>query len=449
MRPGDRIGIILRRGHMRHRFHSVLSAVTVAAMACTDPASPVRDLAPTRSSSAGAPGQFADFAPLAGAATCVAPPSRLSDFATYRPFVLPAGYTQSIISNEITDWMPLAGAGADLPDMMVLNETGPDAGRYLYRTHEVGSNGAVTVTDLRTRTTHLVDQQQHYEALDGITWTPHHTLLFAEERIVASFRDPRVPNAVGGLVYEYDPSTGTSTPLPAVGARSHEGLRFDANGNLYGISESTPGVNGSGAIYKFVPDRRGDLSSGQLYALRVLDAATRTGAAIWVPLDRNAVQVNSDAEAIAKGATGWGRPEDIEINTNVGNTRGGRVMYVASTSEDLVLRIELDGDRAFVSNYVKEGVNVTGLNNPDNLALDNQGNLYVVEDDGPGEIFVARAGRPGASVAASVDLFASLSDCAGEPTGLYFDRNSQVAWVHVQHAGGALRNDLLVAITKR
>ncbi len=47
-----------------------------------------------------------------------------------------------------------------------------------------------------------------------------------------------------------------------------------------------------------------------------------------------------------------------------------------------------------------------------------------------------------------VELFASLSDCDAESTGLYFDRNSQRAWVHVQHAGGALRNDLLVEITK-
>jgi hypothetical protein len=61
--------------------------------------------------------------------------------------------------------------------------------------------------------------------------------------------------------------------LNSVGRRSHEGLRFDTQGNLYGISETTPG-----AIFKFVPDRRGDLSSGQLYALKVLDAS-RTGAA--------------------------------------------------------------------------------------------------------------------------------------------------------------------------
>ena len=419
---------------------------TVAA--CSDgiaPAAVARH--PALAAAGSSSGQFEDFTPIAGSAACVGPPSTVEGFATYQPFVLPNGFSQTILATELADFRPAAGSGGDLPDMIVLNETGPQAGRYLYQTHEVGSNGAVTVTDLVAGTTSLVDQQQHYESLDGIVWTPWHTLLFAEERIVASFRDPRVPNAVGGLVYEYDPRTSVTTPRPAVGVRSHEGLRFDAQGNLYGISESTPGANGSGAIYKFVPDRRGDLSSGQLYALKVLDAS-RTGDAIWVPLDRAASQVNADAPAIAAGATGWGRPEDIEISTSVGNTKGGNVMYVASTSENLVLRIELNGDGAYVSNFVQEGMNVSGLNNPDNLAIDNQGNVYVIEDNGPGDIFIARVSRGNERVAGEVVLFASLSDCAAEPTGFYFDRNGKTAWVHVQHAGGTLRNDLLVAIIR-
>ena len=332
--------------------------------------------------------------------------------------------------------------------MITLNETGPQAGRYLYRTHEVGSNGAVTVTDLWTGTTTLVTQQSHYEALDGIAWTPWGTVLFAEERIVATLKDPAVPNAVGGLVYEYDPSTGVTVPRPAVGARSHEGLRFDSRGNLYGISESTPGVNGSGGIYKFVPDKKGDLSSGQLYALKVL-SASRTGAAVWVPLDRQAVQVNSDAAAIAAGATGWGRPEDVEIATSTGNNRGGvDVMYVPATSEALVLKIELNGDEAFVTNYVKQGVNVNGLQDPDNVALDHQGNLYVLEDNGPGDIWVARPGHGNSDLPSEVVRFMSLSDCSAEPTGAYFDRSGKIMYIHVQHAGGALGNDLLVKITR-
>lgn len=389
---------------------------------------------------------FASFDPIRGTAACVAPPATTAEFATYQPFVVPQGYTQRIVATELADFAPVAGASADNPDMMTLNENGPDANRYLYRTHEVGSNGAVTRLDLQTGVTTLVTQEPHYEALDGIVWTPWGTLLFAEERTVASFPDPRVPNAVGGLVYEYNPGTGQTRPLPAVGARSHEGLRFDAAGNLYGISESTPGTTGSGAVYKFTPDVPGDLTSGQLYALKVTDPS-RTGAATWVALDRAAVQINSDAEAVVKGATGWGRPEDVEI-LPLRSSEYSEALYVAATSEALVLRIALAGPNAFVSNFVKEGVNVTGLNTPDNLELDEAGNLYVLEDNGPGDIwFVRNDRRP--QVAPRVVQFASLSDCSAEPTGLYFAPTGDRVWVHVQHAGGILRNDLLVEIAKR
>jgi uncharacterized protein len=414
--------------------------------ACSDPTGqPSVSLLQSESLHSNTFGDFADFDPLSSSASCLTPPASLPAFATYQPFVLPAGFAQEIILDEVTDFAPVAGSGANLPDMNTLNETGPQAGRFLYRTHEVGSNGAVTVTDLWTGITSLVVQRSHYEALDGIVWTPWGTLLFAEERVVTSFKDPSLPNAVGGLVYEWDPVARTSTPRPAIGARSHEGLRFDPQGNLYGISESTQGVNGSGAIYKFVPDRRGDLSSGQLYALKVFNPS-RTGAAVWVPLDRQAIQVNSDNVAITAGATGWARPEDVEISMSTGNSAGGaNVMYVAVTSEDLVLRVELDGDRAWVSNFVE---NVSGMTDPDNLALDSQGNLYIAEDRAAGDIWVARRTGGPERVASDVVRFASLSDCSAEPTGIYFDRSGKLLYVNVQHAGGALGNDLTVTIAR-
>lgn len=122
------------------------------------------------------------------------------------------------------------------------------------------------------------------------------------------------------------------------------------------------------------------------------------------------------------------------------------VMYVTSTSEALVLRVELGGNEAFVSNYVKEGMNVTGLNNPDNLEIDGFGNRYIIEDNGPGDIWVARSVQQPDRVAEDVVRFASLSDCSAEPTGLLYDPWRKVMWVNVQHAGGALRNDLTIRI---
>src|SRR5206468_11224082 len=107
-----------------------------------------------------------------------------------------------------------------------------------------------------------------------------------------------------------------------------EGIRLDAEGNVYGISETAPvpvpPAGPGGYIFRFVPDRRGDLSSGQLYALKIVSpSGDRTGEAIWVPLDRAAVQVDADAAATAVGATGYTRPEDIEMATATGKNRGG------------------------------------------------------------------------------------------------------------------------------
>jgi hypothetical protein len=132
-----------------------------------------------------------------------------------------------------------------------------------------------------------------------------------------------------------------------------------------------------------VPDRRADLSSELLYALRVLN--DRTGPAVWEPLDLDPVTFDSDAAAQAAGATGWDRPEDIEIGLSTGSSRGGNaILYVAVTESPdlaqdngLVLKIVLRGDEAYVSNYVEPEVNV------------------APESDGDATHRILAGGRPG------------------------------------------------------
>jgi secreted PhoX family phosphatase len=354
--------------------------------------------------------------------------------------------------------------------MNTLNETGPHAGRFLYRTHETTTNGMVSVTDLETRETRVLAQRAYWERLDGIVWTPWGTVVTGEEmrpERQPSVPDPRVPHAQAGLMYELDPVTGDDVPLPALGAKAHEGMRFDPQGNLYGISETGPGtIVGTpprpapgGYIFKFVPDRRGDLTSGQLYALRIVaPTGDRTGEAIWIPLDRASVQVDADAAATAAGATGYGRPEDVEMATSTGNNRSGaNVLYVAVTDESRVLRIELREPRsglehstAFVSDYVRRGVNAPAdFTNPDNLALDKNGNLYITEDtvSPPGmDIWVAIPDQGNATQAEQTVRFASLTDCTAEPSGIYFDKSGTVLYAHTLHRAG---QDLSVAITEQ
>jgi len=415
-----------------------------AAVACND-ADRLTEPSSTLPTSNAMGGQF-DFTPLSASATCG--PS------TEQPFALPAGFTQTVFAREGD------GNTLDLWDMATQNETGPEAGRFIYRAHEIGSNGQVSVTDLETNVTRVLAQRADWERLDGIAWTPWGTILVAEETTNSSLKDPALPAARAGHVYEVDPETGTAVLRAAVGSRSHEGLRFDSQGNLYGISESSPPTGGY--IFKFVPERRGDLSSGQLYALKVVSpTGDRTGGAVWLPLNTAAASLDSDAEATRVGATGYGRPEDVEILTSTGDGQGGLILYVTITSENRVLGIDLgepaggsDHATAFVYDYVSAGVNAPlDFTSPDNLALDKAGNLYIAEDPSTNpvgaDIWVATPGNGGQHQSAtSAVRFASLPDCAAEPTGIYFDQRGWGLFVHVQHRGGPDPRDLAVKIER-
>jgi uncharacterized protein len=432
-----------------HSLRVATGMLLVSAIAC-DEADRISEPLSQANPSSLTSGQF-QFTPLPTSAACQVDASTVA-----QPFVLPAGYTQTVIAREGD------GGTVDLWDMHTQNETGPNAGRFLYRTHEIGANGQVSVTDLETNVTRVLAQRADWERLDGITWTPWGTILIAEEVITSALKDPTLPAAKGGHVYEVDPETGAAVLRAAIGSRSHEGLRFDPEGNLYGISEASPPTGGY--IYKFVPDTRNDLSSGQLYALKLNTLiADRTGEATWVPLNRAAVTLDSDAAATTAGATGYGRPEDVETTKSTGNNEGGaNILYVAITSEDRVIGIDLreaaggsDHSTAFVYDYVRAGLNAPGGNvfdSPDNLALDKSGNLYITEDPStpPGaDIWVGVPGQGGPHQPAETTVrFASLKDCAAEPSGIYFDQRSWALYVHSQHRGAPDPRDQSVRIER-
>ena len=377
------------------------------------------------------------------------------------PFLIPEGYLQRIVSSErelnIYD-------GSDRPDMNTVNETGAHAGRYLYRTHEM-RGGAVSVVDLKTGETRKLIGRSYWEALDGIVWTPWHTLLFSEEIGSAKRADPEVPNAASGLVYELKPDRHDPTSVEAVAARPmlgalvHEGIETDAHGNVYVIDEDR-----NGALYKFVPQQYGDLSSGQLYALKVKDQA-KTGAAEWVALDMAQAQVSARVAAKAKMATGYCRPEDIE--------RIGETLYMARTCEDVddaanaagpgaILAVKLV-DQPAAHYVVAPGKNVpreirptqasagvAGLKNPDNLASGPDGTLWIVEDNEWSDIWVydpRSDDADGDGYRDSVQLFASLKDKPAEGTGIYFGMDPPTLFVNVQHSGTG--NDRTIAITRQ
>lgn len=365
------------------------------------------------------------FEPIAGSAY-----SQMSTNWS-EPLVAPEGFTQDLVADE-TVLNIYGGTTDDLTDMNTVNETGPQAGRYLYRTQEVGSNGSLSVVDLETGEAKAIAQRADWSRLDGLRWTPWGTLLFAEEttggRLFEAFLDPKDPTTITGIEERRE-----------VGILRHEGIEALADGTVFVIDE----LNG-GSIYKFEPTTRGDLSDGQLYALKLTgltdaeqkwDGATyrdKVGAFEWVALDMNQVVVDADAASNAVNATEFGRPEDVEV---IGST-----LYVNNTSEDRTVAIDLN--KNVLTSFVDAGVNapvedrdasVTGFNSPDNLAQGPDGRLWIVEDNFASDIWVAGKDNNHDGSADTVELFASLKDPGAEISGIYFGMDPKTLFFSVQH----------------
>ncbi|TFC99505.1 DUF839 domain-containing protein [Cryobacterium sinapicolor] len=394
--------------------------IAVFALTATATATAVVGIAPA---ALAATGPF-DFVPLAGSAY----EQGSTDWT--QPYVVPEGFTQTLVHDEtVLDVYPGVD---DLHDMNTQNETGVQAGRYLYNTYEVGSNGAVSVTDLKTGAVSVIAQRPDWNRLDGIRWTPWGSLLVTEE-------------TAGGKVFELFLAKNDPTSVERIeertelGALRHEGIDVASDGSVIVIDE----LNG-GSIFKFVPTVRGDLSAGRLHALRITgltDAAQKwnpatfaekVGAFEWVALDQAQVRVDADVAANNVSATEFGRPEDVEII--------GQTLYVANTSEERVVAIDLS--KLTVSSFVEAGVNVpiedkaagvSGFNNPDNLAEGPDGALWITEDNSFSDIFRAGKDRDHDGASDNVELFASLTDEGAETTGIYFGKNPKELFASVQH----------------
>ena len=343
-------------------------------------------------------------------------------------------------------------------DMIDTNRTGPDRGRYLFTGFETNQPG-IQRTDRVTGTTVTLWNAPTAGAargFDAARWTPFGTYLTAEESW-----GPQ-PQPYGRLFELTNPTTataggGTLVHRNAVARVSHEGLAFDRNNNLYYIDET----NG-GSIYRFAsatPTTGATfLDGGTNAVLRVGTGTTpnATGAATWIPFtdaagtglpgavtitDPNgvtSVDGRATTDVAAYKGTDYQRPEDLEIQTLA---NGDEVLYVATTTTHEVYSINLATNQVqrFVDRTTIDeatGLPVgTALTNPDNLAIDADGNIYIVEDQpgGQADIWFARdANRDG--VAESVARWMTMSTVGAEPSGLYFDvTNPNLAYINVQH----------------
>ncbi len=397
---------------------------------------------------------FDEFTPL----TANVPAGSLPETAPFK-LANPAFNQQAIVINNNTNNY------GDNWDMIDTNRTGPDAGRYLFSPFETGSAGVMRVdTVTNTAQTIVAPGTQGFVSGDASRWTPWGGYLTAEESWGTGSNKGRLFEITNPLAAASEINfVNRTTSLPNV---SHEGLAFDSANNLYFIDEA----NGA-SIYKFTSNtpsaNNGNdfFAAGQTFALKA--ASGKTGAFSWEALtDANGQLLSSTAAADLVGssfdgrkaadlvgATDYNRPEDLEIQ--LGGI--GEILYVATTTDHEVYAVNLTTNSVslFASRNTLDlatGAAVgTAFTNPDNLAIDADGNIYVVEDQpgGAADIWMAKDLNKDGDLSDSGEGLArwmSLSTVGSEPTGLYFDVfNPAVAYINVQHADSD--KDSMIKIT--
>lgn len=244
-------------------------------------------------------------------------------------------------------------------------------------------------------------------------FTPWGTILTNEEFP----RDPHEQFPDEGFVWEVDLITGQRFKRTALGRFSHESSIVAPDGSIW-MTEDAPG----GMLYRFVPKRPGDLSEG---TLSVLNTKRRQWVEIREPL-------KARHEAVSKLAGQLGRLEGLALGPdrktiyfaltgdegNQASERFGRIYKLDLKS--LKIGIHFEGDGAVMAN-------------PDNIAFDKKGNLWILEDQfepnldqfGNNEILMMSPKR-------RVCVFGRLRDFDCEPTGPEFTPDGKNLFLSVQ-----------------
>jgi hypothetical protein len=138
----------------------------------------------------------------------------------------------------------------------------------------------------------------------------------------------------------------------------------------------------------------------------------------------------------------------------------GQLEFKSEMYEGRVISIDLNTMK--VANFVKPGVNApveigrpgdeghqSGFDSVDNLAEAPNGDLVMIEDNKPSDIWFASRKTDEFGASRKVKLFASLTDPGAEGTGIYFSPlDPHTLYVNIQHSA-AEDGDGTWAITKK
>jgi uncharacterized protein len=191
--------------------------------------------------------KFSDFTPLTGSAR----PLPVDGEEEATPITLSnPQWSQRTLADRRTQNDLVMNSNSGNWDMITSNQTGPNAGRYLFMPFETGTAGVQRIDtqdpNYNTRTVTIVQPgTQGFVSGDASRWTPWGSYLTAEESWGTGSTKGRLFEVTNPVTAgQYGGDFVWRSKVPRV---SHEGLIFDKDNNLYFVDE----LNG-GSIYKYV-----------------------------------------------------------------------------------------------------------------------------------------------------------------------------------------------------
>jgi hypothetical protein len=309
---------------------------------------------------------------------------------------------------------------------------------------------------------------------DPVRATPWGTILFGEEAgdtgAMYEIIDPL--SVVGATINR---TTGVSSSpnirrVNALGFNSFEGLAILPNGvTYYGNELSANAGAPGGAYYKFVPSTpwaggspitsldQSPYSSGSIFALRIGTSSNngqgfQYGRGSWQPIAGNGVALRP--LAVAAKATGYYRPEDMDLDTNTlgagkvrfcgNNTGRDSSRYFGETIcfTDGTVAASASGSTVPEVTLLVQGSQE--LNMPDNIAYQASRSNWIIHEDG--STTDAQGGTRNNDLWDCLDdqsdddtlsdgciRIGSLNDLDAEWTGGFFDPTGKHFYVTVQH----------------
>lgn len=257
-----------------------------------------------------------------------------------------------------------------------------------------------------------------------------------------------------GWVVEIDPKTAQAKKHTSIGRFAHECATCIVSKSGNAIVYSADDKNDE-HIYKFISESSDNLDKGKLYVADTINGK-------WLSLDindspelkkhfKNQLEIQTYTRKAAKlvGGTPLDRPEDIEIHPITGD------VYITLTNNKpkkiyhgSILKIseqnQLHNALEFKAETFIFGGEKSGISCPDNLAFDQNGNLWMVNDISGfsiGNEIYKKFGNNGLFVIptsganAGIPVQVGSAPVDAELTGLCFSPDYKTLFLSVQHPG--------------